>query len=151
MRVLTAILAISAPVLASATENAAHVAFVSQSANASTYGAAADRSVNGKSGNDVIEIPTGTLYYNKSSGRGMIAGVNADGFPSFRVDYDFGAGWEKIVSVGDSLFFYSADGAAVVGHIDASEQFIRAKAYPAGTFKSFNKALASLDSGSKLR
>ena len=99
-----------------------------------------------KTGNDVVETRAGTLYYNKSSGQAMVAGVNADGDPSFRVDYNFGPGWEKIVSVGDSLFFYATDGRAVVGYIDSQEQFIETKSYPAGTFKTFNKALASLDS-----
>jgi hypothetical protein len=149
-----AILALGVSALAGATEGVTRVAFVSQPESTPTHDLSVGLSagpLDDKNGNDVIETPTGTLYYNKSNGRGMVAGVNADGFPSFRVDYDFGPGWDKVVSVGDSLFFYSSDGAAVVGHIDAAEQFIRTKSYPAGTFKSFNKALASLDSGSKLR
>ena len=89
----------------------------------------------------VVNTRNGILFYNSANGRAVIESTHASGFPSLGGFYQFGTGWDKIVSVGNQLFFYATNGVAAVGNITPDLKFVQTQSFPAGSFGAWTHIL----------
>jgi len=146
LQVSVAIVGLAASVAASAQHSIDRLLFVNRSTGATefgylneqnggyvkTYGIPAQSELVGVT--QVVNTRNGILFYNGTTGKAVLESTAANGYPSLGGFYSFSPGWDKIISVGNQLFFYATNGVAAVGHITPDLKFVQTQTFAAGSF-----------------
>ena len=91
----------------------------------------------------MVSTPNGFLLYNADTGQAVVIGIAHTGYPYIGNYYAFSPGWQHIVPLGDSLFFYQGDGSGALGYITPEGQFVQRRSYAPGTFASWSHITAT--------
>jgi len=146
LKLLVAAVALATASVASAQHSIDRVMFLNRSTGGSAFGYLNELnggfvqtySIPGQSElvgvTDVINTRAGILFYNKATGRAVIEATAANGYPALGAYLSFSPNWDKIVAVGNSLFFYSQTGMAAVGHITPDLKFVQTQSFAPGSF-----------------
>lgn len=72
----------------------------------------------------VTSTAAGLLVYTRATGAGRIIRLGADGVPDYGTRNIFARTWQKMVSLGDYLFFYDNRRSAAIGYISPDGRFV---------------------------
>jgi len=91
----------------------------------------------------VVNTANGILLYNAQTGSAIVEQIKPNGTRFVGSAYTFSAGWEKIVSIGEFIYFYKSDGSASIGYITPNAQYVATKTYGPGWFSYWSQVIST--------
>jgi len=82
----------------------------------------------------VVNTANGVVLYNAKTGYAVVEQIKPDGTRFVGGVFNTAVGWEKMLSIGEFLFFYNSDGSAAIGYINPLAQLVNTKSYGPGSF-----------------
>jgi hypothetical protein len=91
----------------------------------------------------VVNTANGIVLYNASTGYAVVEQIKPDGTRFVGNAFTSAVGWEKMLSIGEFLFFYKSDGSAAIGYLTPNGQMVNTKNYAPGTFAHWSLVLST--------
>jgi hypothetical protein len=91
----------------------------------------------------VVNTANGIVLYNASTGYAVVEQIKPDGTRFVGNAFNTSAGWEKVLSIGQFVFFWESGGAAFIGYLTPNGQWVPTRSYSPGTFSPWSIVLST--------